>query len=829
MQSLLQDLRYATRVLAKSPGFTLSAIAGLTLGIGMNTIVFSVVDSLLLRPLPYADADRLLMAQCVQKPSQPWGTAAPDFRELRERNRSFSGLAAYSTWPKNVTGTGTEPERVRALIVSSEFLDVLGWKPAVGRGFWRADEAWGSHQVAILTDGFQRRRFAGASALGGTLQLDGLPYSVVGVLAPSAPPLNIEADVLLPMSFAPGDNLDTRNNYFLTMVGRLKDGVSRGAARADLAAIMSDLERRFPEDKDLTVGVTPLRESLVGDNRTRVLVLMGAVAFVLLIACANLANLLLSRGLGRRREIAIRTALGASRARIARQLLAESLLLALCGGFGGLILAVWSSGAVRILGERLAPGAGDVHLNGPLLLFSLAMSLVTGALFGVAPALDATRGSLREDLSEERHADGTAGRRGARHASVVAEVALSLLLLIGSGLMLKSLHRLSSVPLGFDARNVLTAQLSLPAEKYIDHRLAQLFDRAANVRMTAFYDAVTAGVRAVPGVRAAGFVSTLPLRGETWGKSVTFYDRPLPANVRDLPPFQYRLVAGDAFAALSIPILKGRAFTDSDTLSALPVAIVSREFARQYWSGQDPIGKLISVNPPNELVPKGTLPPGYPGPEKFTVVGVADDVRYGGLGRTPLPAVYVPYAQGSEGATTMYLVARTERDPLTIIAAVREHVRRVDPDQPIANVTTMESQMARSVAGPRVEVALLGTFGGVAVLLAAVGLYGVLSYGVSRRRREIGVRLAIGATRGRVIGMVLAESLRLVGIGLACGLVAALALTRVLRSLLFEVSATDPGVFVALAGFLAAVSLVASLLPARRAANVDPMDALRSA
>src|SRR5258706_12809458 len=303
--------------------------------------------------------------------------------------------------------------------------------------------------------------------------------------------------------------------------------------------------------------------------------------------------------------------------------------------------------------------------------------------------------------------------------------------------------------------------------------------------MPASYDAVTADVRAVPGVRAVGFVSALPLRGEKWGKNVTFYDRPLPANVRDLRPFQYRLVAGDAFKALSIPMLKGRAFTGSDTLSALPVAIVSREFARQYWSGQDPIGKVLSVNPPNELVPAGTLPPGYPGPEKFTVVGVADDVRYGGLGRTPQPAVYVPYAQGAEGATTMYLVARTERDPLAIAAAVRERVRRIDPDQPVANVATMESQMARSVAGPRLEVALLGTFGGTAVLLAAVGLYGVLSYGVSRRRREIGVRIAIGATRGRVIGMVLCERLPLVGIRLDCGLLDGPQLTRVLHNMLF--------------------------------------------
>ena len=831
MSSFLQDLRYAARTLAKSPGFTVAAVLGLSIGIGLNTVMFSIVDAVLLKPLPYPGAERLLTAQVVQKPSQqPWGTAVPDFRVFRERNRSFAFLASYYTRPFNLTGKGEEPERARALIVSSEFFDVLGWRPAAGRGFLRNDEAWGSHQVAIVSDRLWKRRFAGrASALGETIRLDSLPYTVVGILPPGPSPLNIEADLVLPMSFAPGDNLETRNNYFLTMVGRMKDGFRREGTAADLSSIMAELERTYPEDKDLGVSVTPLREALVGNSRARVLVLMGAVAFVLLIACANLANLLFSRGLARRREIAIRTALGASRSRLVAQLLTESLLLALCGGIGALVLSAWSSGAVRLLGERLAPGAGDLRVSGPLLLFALAVSLLTGALFGVAPALEATHGSLHQDLSEERHSGSSAGRRGARQATVVVEVAFSLLLLIGSGLMLKSLHRLSRVRPGFDAHNVLTAQISIPEEKYVDRRLAQAFSRDAFIRANGFFDAVVAGVRAVPGVRSVGLISVLPLGGENWGKSVTFYDRPLPTNVRDLPPFQYRVVAGDAFRALGIVIWKGRAFTDADTLSAPPVAIVSREFVQQYWTGQDPLGKVISVNPPSELVPAGTLPPGYPGPEKFTVVGIADDVHYGSLASTPQPTVYVPYAQGSEGTMSLFLVTRTDGDPLKVSAAIGQQVRQIDRDQPLAGVATMESRMARTVAGPRLEVALVGSFGALAALLAAVGLYGVLSYSVSRRRREIGVRLALGATRAGVIGMVLLESFRLVAIGLACGLAAALALTRVLKSLLFGVSETDPVVFVALAAFLAAVALLASLLPARRAANVDPMEALRSA
>jgi putative ABC transport system permease protein len=832
MTGLLQDLRYALRTFAKSPGFTAAAVLGLSLGIGLNTVMFCIVDSVLLRSLPYPHDEQLLSAQTVQKGSgETWATSPPDFRALREQNRTFASLASYFTRPLNLTAAGLEPERVRGLIVSSEFLEVLGIRPALGRGFLPGDEAWGSHQVAVLSDRLWRRRFGGLpSAIGETLNIDALPYTMVGVLPAGPMPLNIEADLLLPMSFAPGDNLNTRNNSFLTMVGRRRDGVRKQAAAADLSAIMAELERRFPENKGLDVSVTPLKDTLVANFRPRILVLMGAVGLVLLIACANLANLLLSRGVARRREIAIRTALGARRARLVAQLLTESLLLALAGGCGGLLLAVWGGGAVRLLAERIAPpGTGGVELDVAVLVFALAASLVTAAIFGVVPALEATRGSLSRDLNDERQPGGASGRRGARETTVIVEVALSLLLLIGSGLMLKSLHRLAAVRPGFEPRHVLTAQLAIPEEKYIDRPLARSFSRQSFARASQFFEAVAANVRGIPGVREVGLTSTLPLQGENWGKNVTFYDRPLPTSPRDLPPFQYRVVAGDLFRALGIPILKGRSFTASDRLSSPDTAIVSREFVRQYWNGQDPIGKVISVNPPAQLVPAGTLPPGYAGPEKFEVVGVAEDVHYGSLAGRPAPTVYVPYAQGAEGLTSLSLVVRTDGDPLAVAAAVRAEVLRVDPDQPLADVATMESRMGRAVAGPRLQTSLLGAFAGMAALLAAVGLYGVLSYAVSTRRREIGVRLALGATAGRVQAMVLKESLRLVGIGLACGLVGALALTRLLRSLLFEVSATDPIVYAVLAAFLAAVALLASLLPARRAARVDPMKALREA
>jgi putative ABC transport system permease protein len=829
VSGFFQDLRYALRSLGKSPGFTVMAVLTLALGIGANTAIFSVVQGVLLKPLPYRDAERLQLVQTVQKESrQAWATAPPDFYELRSRSRVFEDLASFYVRPSNLTGK-PEPLRVPAMIVSSNFFDVFGLAPSLGRGFSMEDERWGSHRVVVLTDGLWRRRFGGDPAiLGQVISLNALPHLVVGVLKPKTSFLGINAELFVPMAFEPGDNLNTHNNYFLTMVGRVKSGTARAQALADVNAIMDEIKRRYPENRGLAVDVTPLRDALVGGARPAVLVLMGAVAFVLLIACGNVANLLLARALGRRREIAIRAALGAGRRRLLQQFLTEGVLLAALGGAVGLILASWGIEALHKVSTQVLPRVDEVRLDPLVMAFTLGLSIVTGLLFGSAPAFHATGLHLQDALKEGiRATDGAGGRGGVRGALVVTEIALSLVLLIGAGLMIKSVHRLLRVDAGFDPRGVLTAEIALPPQKYVDPELERQFSPGAYAKATGFFDSVIGRVRALPGVRAAGAVSGLPLAGENWGKSVTFYDRPLPSNVRDLPPIQYRVVAGDYFRALGIRLLRGRAFADTDTLHSPPVAIVNGELVRRYWKGEDPIGKTLSVNPPRELVPAGTLPPAYPGPQKFTVVGVADDVRYGRLDRKPPPLVYVPHAQGAEGTTTLFLVVAAGRDPLGLAAAVREQVWQVDRDQPVANISTMESSAGNAVARPRLEATLLGAFAALAVLLAAVGIYGVISYSVSQATREIGIRIALGAMRRDVMAMVLKQSLRLAVLGLAIGVLISLALTRVLRTLLFGVSATDPVVFGAIAALVAAVALLASLVPARQAAHLDPMTALR--
>ncbi len=830
MISFLQDVRYGTRTLGRSPGFTAIVVATLALGIGANTAIFSVVRGVLLRPLAYREPGALVLAQTVQKePRQPWGTAPPDFYALRQRNRTLDGLASFYSRPENLTGE-KEPERVAAMIVSSNFFAVLGRQPARGRGLTKADEQWGSHRVVILTDSLWRRRFAGEPAvIGRTVRLNSLPYLVVGVLPPGFRFGPGGAQLYLPMAFAPGDNLNTHNNYFLTMVGRLKAGSNCEKAIADLNAIMGEIEREHPENKGLAADVKPLQSALVQDVRAPILVLMGAVGFVLLIACANLANLLLARGVQRRREIAIRAALGASHGRLVRQFLAEGILLASLGGCAGLLLASWSMGAVRLLGPGVLPRGEEIRLDPIVLAFAFGVTVFTGILFELAPALHGARADHNDALSKRAGpTGGSGGRRSLRGALVVAEIALSLVLLIGAGLMLQSVHRLLRVEIGFDPHNLLTAEINLSRQKYIDERLEREFSPQAYARATQFFDSAIERVRGLRDVLAVGATSGLPLGGENWGKTVTFYDRPLPSNVRDLPPIQYRVVAGDYFRATGIRMLHGRAFTDRDTLGQPFVAIVNRELVRHYWSGQDPIGKVLSVNPPRELVPAGTLPPAYEGPEKYTVVGVAEDARYGGLDAAPSPLVYVPYAQGAEGAADMFLVVRTQGNPLSLAGAIRARIADVDRDQPIANVATMASRLDNSVFRPLLITLVLGSFAALAALLAAVGIYGVMWSSVQQRKTEIGIRMALGADSARVVAEVLAEGLRLTILGIGIGLAAALAVSRTLSSLLFGIRPTDLPTYACVAMVLAAAALAACYLPARRAARVDPMRALRS-
>ncbi|HEY3205303.1 MAG TPA: FtsX-like permease family protein, partial [Thermoanaerobaculia bacterium] len=502
--------------------------------------------------------------------------------------------------------------------------------------------------------------------------------------------------------------------------------------------------------------------------------------------------------------------------------------LAGLGGSAGVLLASWSMGAVHLLGPGVLPRGDEIHIDPSVLAFASGITVFTGILFELAPALQGARVDLNDALKKRLVSTGAVGRPFLRGALVIAEIALSLVLLVGAGLMLKSIGRLLHVDAGFDPQNALTADLNLPRQKYIDERLEREFSPESYARATQFFHSAIGRVRALPGAQAAGVTSGLPLSGENWSKNITFYDRPLPSNVRDLPPIQYRVVAGDYFRAAGIPVLRGRAFTDRDRLGAPFVAIVSQELVRRYWKGQDPIGKVISVNPPRELVPAGTLPATYRGPEKYTVIGVAGDARYGGLERAPLPLVYVPYAQGAEGATNMFLVVRTAGDPLSLAGAIRAQIGEVDRDQPIANVATLESRVGGSLLRPRLVTLVLGAFAVVAVLMAAVGIYGVMWSSVRQRTSEIGIRMALGAEPARVVAEVLGGGLRLTGVGIGIGIVAAFPLSRALSSLLYDVRPIDLPTYAAVALLLAATALAACYLPARRAARLDPMTTLRT-
>ena len=825
METLLSDLRLGMRMLLKAPAFTVVSILALALGIGANSAMFSVAGTVLLRPLAYPEADRLMWIATVERGTHSEsGFSPPDFYRVRETSRAFSGVAAMYRKAVNVTGA-QEPQRVRSIVASSEVLRVLGVAPALGRAFSLDDERWGSHRVALLGNGLWRSRFgADPGVIGRALTIDGQPYTVVGVLPAGFTWIGSETDLLLPLSFEPGDNLNSHNNYFMGVVGRLRPGVTEEQARTEVAGIARGIAEEFPESRNMTMDVMSLAESTFGELRPAMAVLLGAVAFILLIACANLANLLLVRAAARRREIAIRAALGASRGRILRQLLTESVLLAVLGGLAGLALAHWAADAINALGHDVLPRMREVRVDGSVLAFTLLVSLLTGVLFGIAPALHGSAIDLRESLNETAPA-GTPGRRRLTSALVVAEVALAVVLLAGAGLLMKSMYRLLHVDPGFDPQDVLTAEVSLPAHKYVDEKLLRAFSPASTARASTFFDELLAGVRALPGVRAAGAVSFLPLAGDNWGKRIVLWDRPLPGNADELPAIQYRVVAGDYFRALGIRV-RGRTFDERDTLQSKPVAIVNQALVRRDFPGQDPIGKEISTNAPRELAPAGTVPPDWR-PMRHTIVGVADDVRTAALDRPPVPLVYAPYAQGAETNLTMFLVVRAERDPLALIAPLREQVRRIDPDQAVAAVSTFEARVARSVAQPRLQTTLLASFAAVALLLAAIGIYGVMAVVVVQRTKEIGIRMALGAVRRDVLALVVRQGFALAAAGLALGVIGALALTRVMRSLLFSVSATDPTVFGGIIALLAGIALVACLLPARRAARVDPMIALR--
>lgn len=828
MEVLWQDLRYGLRTLRKSPAFSVIAIMTLALGIGANSAIFSVVNGVLLQPLPYEDPGRLINVfnTAPSRDLDIFGGSPPDFRTLRERNQSLTNLSALSINFFNLTGS-VQPERLRAAVVSAEYFTTLGVKPVLGRAFLPNEEQWGSHSVVILTDDFWRTHLgADPNIQGKTLTLNGERYDVVGVMPPSF--YTAEAPVLwAPMAFKPKDSYDSHNNYYLQLLGRLKPGVTREQARLDLNSIMTSIAQQFPENKGIGVGLRPLRDQWVGDVRLPLAILLCAVSFVLLIACVNLANLMLARSAARQKEIAIRSALGAGRKRLVRQFITESILLSLLGGALGLGLAYL---CLRLLplAHDLLPRVQQVKLDVWVMLFTLVVSVLTGLLFGLLPAFQSSHARrLNETLKEGGRTSDASGRNGVRSALVVAEVALAFLLLIACGLALKSFGRLMRVDRGFDSRHVLSFMVNLP-DSY-GRREPDPTQFGAPPKTAAFFQELLPRIEQLPGVKAAGAVSSLPLAGENWIKFFVPLDRPVPASMDKVPTAQYRAITGHYFEALGIRLLKGRLLNDHDQANSALSVVVNETLARHFWPDGDPIGKTVLLTPPQSLIPPEEIPAGFHVPS-FTVVGVVADAHYGSLDQAPQPLVYASVLQ-NDYSPSPFITVHTEGDPMALVNSIRSELAQFDSSLPMSNIALMDEVMSQSVAQPRLEAILLAMFGVLAMLLAAVGIYGVMSYTVTQRTSEFGIRMALGASRSTVLKMVVARGLGLTVIGLAAGLASGLVLAftvkRILAKILFGVSTTDPATFVLVTALLTLVALLACYIPARRATKVDPMIALR--
>jgi predicted permease len=790
---VLTDLRTALRQLRRAPGFTLVVALVLAFGIGVNTAIFSVVNAVLLRDLPYRAPDRLVMAFTTYPDFGHSSASLPDFLDWRAGFRGSGDLAAFANASFNVTGEGV-PERAKGAAVTSDYFRVLGTAPVHGRAFLVEEERGAMPGVAMLGHGFWQRRFGGnPQVVGSTITLNGVPRTIVGV-APASLTLPDGPDVLVPLRT---DTVLGRRSEYLQVIGRLASGVTLERGRAVLATVNRRLQAQYPETNSerLTIDLVPMRDEVVGAARPALLVFMGAVGLVLLVACANIANLLLVRATVREREVAVRTALGASRRRVVRQFLIESLVLALGGGVAGLALAAVIVRLLRATALDAIPRLGEVGLDARALAFTLVLSAGTGLLFGLVPALRLARGELQGVLrGGGRGVAGTSGRL--RSGLVLAEVALSVVLLVGAGLLLRSFVALQRVEPGFDAERVLTFQLSLPRAAY----------PRVEEQVRPFWGGLLDRVQVLPGVRAAAVTSNVPLTSPPY---VTFDVAGREAQPgEDVQPFT---VSGGYFRAMGVPLVRGRTFTDTDAAGAPRVAVINAEAARRFWPGRDPIGARITTGDSTEYM---------------TVVGVVADVRQEGMSAKPYPQLYGVAAQNPDRA--MYVVVRTSGDPTALAGAVRRAVAALDPQLPVYNVATMEERVARSVARPRVTATLVAIFGISALALAAFGIYGVVAFSVAQRTRELGVRLAVGARAGDVVQLVVRQGMRPAVAGVAAGLVVAAGGARLIGGLLYGVGAADPATFVGVAVFLTCVALAATWLPARRATRVSPLEALRS-
>ncbi len=813
MRGLLQDLRFAVRSLRKRPGVTLVAVLTLALGIGANTVVFGVTNAVLLRPLPFSEPDRLVMLWAANPRLQLGFDDLPisqgEFRSWREQSRTVESMSVVAAGHSNLSRSG-EPERVGGASVSASFFRVTGVWPERGRAFSETDDRPGAARVVVISHRLWRQKLGGdPNVVGRAIMLDGEPHTIVGIMPagfayPGANDLPAYTGAAEHSDFwRPAAVGDDRSNRTLAVLGRLAPGQAPGQAQAEFDVIASGLAAAYPDTNEgFGVRVRPLDDQVIGDVRPAIAILQAAVALVLLVACANLANLMLARASARRREIAVRVAIGAGRWHIVRQLLAESLVLSLTGGAAGALLSVWGVQAVRAFGPRAVPRLDEASVDATALAFTLGVSLATAVLFGLAPAIRAARVDLREALKDGAHPASGASRTGrARGAVVVAQVALLTVLLASAGLVIRSFVRLTSVDPGFEPAGVLAATVPLPASKYGEP------ERAA-----AFFREAVDEIGALPGVRSAAVVSQLPLSGSVYAGGFSVRERPDLDTAEDLVANR-RMIGPAYFETMRIPVVAGRGFADTDTSSAPGVAVVSDAFARRYLP-DGAIGAHVKLGGPDSSRPW------------LEVVGVAGDVRDAALEKDAAPSIYVPFEQMP--FQTMTIVVRADADPGLLGPSVRREIRELDADQPVNDVRTLDRYVSDAVARPRFAVLLLGGFAVAALVLAAVGLSGVVAYSVARRTHEIGVRMALGARPGDALRLVLGQGMRLAAIGTAIGLVAAYAATRLLSAILFQVSPADPLTFVATPAVLAVVALAACYLPARRATRVDPAVALRS-
>jgi predicted permease len=814
MGNLWQDVRYGFRTLVKSPGFTLVALAALALGIGANTAIFSVVNAVLLRGLPYRDAGQVMIVweQNRARGGRNNVASVANFLDWQQQANSFQEMAAFYDAAFNLTGEGN-PEEIPAQVTSGNLLTMLGTEPALGRVYTKEEAEPGRDDVVVIGHGLWQRRFGGAAdIIGKKISLNGQNVTVLGVMPQGFKWFMKEgsrtgkaAELWTPTNFSAVMNGPTKGRgRFITVAGRLKPGVTPEQAQAEMTTIAARLEQQYARfNTNMGVHVVPVREQLSGEIKTALYVLLGAVGFVLLIACANVANLMLARAASRQSEFSIRTALGAGRARIVRQLLTESMLLSILGGAFGLLIALWGVDALVALSPPNLLGMEKISLSLPVLAFTFLVSLLTGTVFGLAPALEATRMNLNETLKETGKSN-MSSRRSRRLSSgfVVAQVALALVLLIGSTLMIKSFLRLQAVDPGFKTDNLLTLRVTVPASKYPEDNQIVAFHRQALERL-----------KSLPDVRSVGAVSALPFGGNLGARTSFWIEgRPTPPPGEELST-DVRVTDENYFQTIGIPVLSGRTFTEQEAKEDRRTIVINESMARQHFPGENPIGKYLRVQMMAD-------------PQPNEIIGVVADAKYKTLEGPPHPMVY--WAHPQLAYSEMTYVIRTNGNPMNLAAAVRREIQSIDKDQPVADVRTMQSWIDELTARSRFGTLLLTIFAGLALILAAIGIYGVMSYSVTQRTHELGIRIALGAKTFDVLKLILGRGLALTLVGIVIGLAASLALTRFLSSLLFGVSATDPITFGGLSLLLTGVALLACYVPTRRAMKVDPMVALRN-